>query len=490
MNAHRLACLLVLFALPMAATAQPAPEVAAESQWAQRLAQLQSEIEAERSALSALRNEATATQRDLRNQRDQLAQQVVAAQLQGLELERQAAELQNELRAQEPERAKLLAAWASATRAASGLGEQLSVYLSEIPAADELENQVRAAIASIQTDADAGQGLVQLLAALNQVDQTAQQLSVTPAKIRTVTGELEQVQLLSIGHLQFAYLTEGGRVGLTLRSPADASGFRWTQTLSGATRDRLQEVIEQVAAGEQGVAAVPMDVTGQMRVEALVDSEGFGGTVRAGGPVMYPLLLVALLAAGLLLERFWTLYIRNGSDATLADQVMREARAGRQTEALKLAESRQDTVGRTLAALLRRRTAGQHAMEDSVQEQLLQELPHLQRFLGGIGILAAVAPLLGLLGTVTGIIDTFGVIRAVGSAQPGLMAGGISEALITTATGLVIAIPILVLLGVMRGRVDRIISEAERQAATLLNAMTHDAEPAASAAAAEEQAHA
>jgi biopolymer transport protein ExbB len=148
-------------------------------------------------------------------------------------------------------------------------------------------------------------------------------------------------------------------------------------------------------------------------------------------------------------------------------------------EAITIAESSGGLLGRVFAACLRRRAAGVHAMEDSIQEQLLHELPRLNRFLGGLAILAAVAPLLGLLGTVTGIIQTFGVIQAFGNANPGLMAGGISEALITTAAGLVIAIPILLVHSLLRGRVDRIVADAEMHAATLLNVVAHDGTPVA-----------
>jgi biopolymer transport protein ExbB len=126
-------------------------------------------------------------------------------------------------------------------------------------------------------------------------------------------------------------------------------------------------------------------------------------------------------------------------------------------------------VARGLSACLANVGGGAKAMEDGFQEQLLHELPRLERSLSGIGMLAAVAPLLGLLGTVTGIIQTFGVIRVFGNANPGLMAGGIAEALVTTATGLVIAIPTLLFHSVLRSRVELLTGHAEQGAATLLN---------------------
>ena len=112
-----------------------------------------------------------------------------------------------------------------------------------------------------------------------------------------------------------------------------------------------------------------------------------------------------------------------------------------------------------------------------IQATLLGELPSLQRFLRGLAILAAVAPLLGLLGTVTGIIQTFAVLRAFGNANPSLMAGGISEALVTTVGGLVIAVPILLLHSLLNGRSDHLLASAEKHAARVLDQLAHEARP-------------
>ena len=107
-------------------------------------------------------------------------------------------------------------------------------------------------------------------------------------------------------------------------------------------------------------------------------------------------------------------------------------------------------------------------MEDAIQERLLHEVPRLEQFLGGLGVLAVVAPLVGLLGPVTGIIQTFAVIRELTTNDPQLLSGGISQALLTTAGGLAIAIPALLVQGCFRGRVDRIVSDTERCAASVL----------------------
>ena len=212
---------------------------------------------------------------------------------------------------------------------------------------------------------------------------------------------------------------------------------------------------------------------------------------------MIPIIALAVLALLLMIERLFTLYVRNRGDDRSVARILTAARAGNLAEANAAASKVSGTAGRVLAACLARRAAGQHAMEDAIQEQLLHELPRLQRFLGALAVLAAVEPLLGLLGTVTGIIQTFGVIQAFGNANPALMAGGISEALITTAAGLIIAIPILLIHSMLRGRVDRIVADAEKHAATLLNLLSHDnhadadvPQPGAGAGAGEEVAYA
>ena len=127
-----------------------------------------------------------------------------------------------------------------------------------------------------------------------------------------------------------------------------------------------------------------------------------------------------------------------------------------------------------MLAALRARTLGQAGMEDSIETRMLEETPRLRKRLSGIAVLAAVAPLLGLLGTVTGIIQTFGVIESTGRTDPSLMAAGISQALVTTAAGLVVAIPILLLHRAMVGLMDGLVAEAEAKTAILLNALTRE----------------
>jgi biopolymer transport protein ExbB len=108
-------------------------------------------------------------------------------------------------------------------------------------------------------------------------------------------------------------------------------------------------------------------------------------------------------------------------------------------------------------------------MENALQEAILREIPSMERFLSTLGMLAAIAPLLGLLGTVTGMIDTFHVITLHGTGDPRLMSGGISEALITTMLGLSVAIPLMLAHTLFNRAVERNIGELEEKAVALVN---------------------
>jgi len=111
-------------------------------------------------------------------------------------------------------------------------------------------------------------------------------------------------------------------------------------------------------------------------------------------------------------------------------------------------------------------------MENALQEAILREIPPMERFLSTLGMLAAIAPLLGLLGTVTGMINTFHVITLHGTGDPRMMSGGISEALVTTMLGLSVAIPMLMAHTWLNRAVDKNIGEMEEKAVTLVN-MAH-----------------
>ncbi|MDT8391879.1 MAG: MotA/TolQ/ExbB proton channel family protein [Lentisphaeria bacterium] len=376
------------------------------------------------------------------------------------------------------------------------LGAALLVHLAELPGRAGQEEKLRSAVSTLTENADpaaTARAAGEIWGAVSEALADAAEVRLQKMPLRTASGKKEAVFLLTIGHVSAAYVTEkDGRVGLTIASPEDAAGFRWTEAVptsitsrmlatvqqliqtaeSGATSSGEWESLVYVRAAQDDERAVtiayPLDISGRMRSYAPTEKASLMTRLKEGGRVIIPLILVAVIAAGLVIERLFRLYVLNPSCPDLAERVLAEVRQGGGDAAQAIVLSRRGFTARILAACLRERHHGAQAMEDAIQGQFLRELPVLRRFLPGLAILAAVAPLLGLLGTVTGIIRTFEVLKTFNQANPHQLAGGISEALVTTAAGLVIAIPILLLQGLFRGRIDRLVGQAEGQAAELL----------------------
>ena len=193
--------------------------------------------------------------------------------------------------------------------------------------------------------------------------------------------------------------------------------------------------------------------------------------VRAGGPLMWPIILCSIGAVAIILERLWTLQDKRVLPPELARKVWQLVEADQINDKVIAALEQNSPLGRVLAAGL----ASRHRPRTIVMERLEDTGRHvvyeLERFLNTLGTIAVISPLLGLLGTVTGIIHSFNAIEAGGVGDPRALSGGIAQALIATAAGMCVAIPALFSYRYLRGRVDRIVIEMEKEAIRLADAV-------------------
>ena len=136
-----------------------------------------------------------------------------------------------------------------------------------------------------------------------------------------------------------------------------------------------------------------------------------------------------------------------------------------------LESKREKFIPKVLLSALALKDRTRPEVENALQEAILGEIPAIERFLSTLGILAGIAPLLGLLGTVTGMINTFHVITYYGTGDPRMMSGGISEALVTTMLGLAVAIPIMLAHTFLSRRVETQISRMEEKSVAFVNMM-------------------
>lgn len=193
--------------------------------------------------------------------------------------------------------------------------------------------------------------------------------------------------------------------------------------------------------------------------------------VRAGGPLMWPIILCSIAAAAIILERLWTLQDRRVLPRELTQKVWQLIDANQINDKVIAALEQNSPLGRVLAAGLSNRHRPREVMMERLEDTGRHVIHELERFLNTLGTIAGVSPLLGLLGTVTGIIKAFNAIQAGGMGDPRALSGGIAEALITTAAGLVVAIPSLFAYRLLRSKVDGIVVAMEKDAIRLADAV-------------------
>ncbi len=199
--------------------------------------------------------------------------------------------------------------------------------------------------------------------------------------------------------------------------------------------------------------------------------------IKAGGWVMIPIISLAVLALAIVLERFWTLRRKEVMPPGLGEEVRQWAR-GRTLDPKHIDVLRRNSpLGELLAAGLEVRHRPRELIKERIEDVGRHIAHRLERFLNTLGTIAAVGPLLGLLGTVFGMIEMFLDILTTGVGDANQLAGGIGQALISTAAGLCLAIPALMFHRYLRGVVTGYVVDMEKQATALLDALDEGESP-------------
>ncbi len=266
-----------------------------------------------------------------------------------------------------------------------------------------------------------------------------------------------------------------GPVGWFVAAEGDLAGILVAR--EGSARAGLV-VPEQAGTAEQvrllttgQPAALPLDVTGGRAALLHADERGLVDEVLTGGVVMIPLLAVAVLAVVVAVLKSISLWriqgIESAAVVTIAELYRADDHAGALREAAALTPPLRAVVEEGLSHY----AAAPAILEEIVEERVMSQVPALERHLWLLAVLAGIAPLLGLLGTVTGMIHTFQLVTVFGTGDAGLLSGGISEALVTTKFGLIIAIPVLVAHALLTRRVRTLMAQLEQAATAFVHAL-------------------
>jgi biopolymer transport protein ExbB len=274
-------------------------------------------------------------------------------------------------------------------------------------------------------------------------------------------GKRHEGYFLQIGPIQYFVNTQqtlAGMVGLKLGSSNPT-------LVSDVSLSAMQKLLR----GEE--AQVPIDVTLGSAVKIAKQKKNWLDHVRSGGIIMIPILGLGLLCVFTAVWKFINLrQLRLDVEPVLA-QVLHLVNQGKRSEAQKIALALGPPVAPVLHEGVEHSRAPREHIEEIMHEQILAQLPFLEKYLALLAVSAAVAPLLGLLGTVTGMVHTFDLVAVFGTGKVNILSSGISEALVTTEYGLIVAIPTLLIHAYLSRRVKRIIHTLEQTTVAFVNGL-------------------
>ena len=276
-----------------------------------------------------------------------------------------------------------------------------------------------------------------------------------------VDGTEKSGEVLRIGSFTSAYRQPDGTLGFLRPSPDGDKLIAVKGDPGWSIAKTMNSFLDSNGA------AFPVDISNGASFARLAQQQkSIQEWLSAGGLLVWPIILVGIAAVILVIERFYTLSrIRSNSDRNMGTILKMIANNEWDQCRAFCNEQSQYPTCRIIGHTLNYMGQAREIIENAFQEGLLKELPILERSLPTLNVLAAVAPLLGLLGTVTGMISTFQIITLYGTGDPRMMSGGISEALVTTQLGLAVAVPIMILHHILDRRVDKIISDMEEKGA-------------------------
>lgn len=271
-------------------------------------------------------------------------------------------------------------------------------------------------------------------------------------------GKKATGEIIRAGRFTGYYKLADGKVGF-LKQDADGNNFI---AVVGEMPRAAGEAIESFFEKKSNV--LPVDPSGGAVFSQMTKKIDLMETMHLGGVVMWPILFVAAIALLLTIERVIVLGSTKANSDRVVAKLSELAGQGKWKECEQVCElNRRAPTCRMLKSAMGHLGQNQEVLENAFQEATLREMPRLERFMSTIAVMAAIAPLLGLLGTVNGMINVFRVITAVGTGDPRMMSGGISEALLTTEFGLIVAIPIMIIHHFLGRRVDSIVEDMEQK---------------------------
>jgi biopolymer transport protein ExbB len=434
------------------------------------ISQAQSELDAEEAALKADKEKFSASEKEMQEKTSALRQEIASLKTEVEETAKKNQGFSEEIVSLKDQTATNSDVLTRLNQFAQEASEELAKK-SEVLPANRFGNLFTAA------SSGAGKGGFPRIGeifrtALEYINLT-ETVTLQSDRVVTADGTEQPARFLTVGGVAQVYLTEDGKEsGALLYS--EGGGRKFQHELPRQIRRAIKELFESANTGKEQILLVPVDVTQEMIAGTEYGFKGITNWFVRGGPVMIPIALVALLALVMVVNRLIVLHRESADAQQIFERALSVQKNSNWEEASGKLRSAHGALAAVLSAGIENRAGGIEKIEEAMRSASLAQIGRLERFLPSIAVLATVSPLLGLLGTVTGMIATFNTIAAFGSSDPRLLSGGISEALITPEAGLIIAIPVMLIHSLLCSRVDRIIEEMEKAIVKTVNIFSEE----------------
>ena len=284
-----------------------------------------------------------------------------------------------------------------------------------------------------------------------------------PGKALTANGSLKNGRFVRVGPLLYFAATSG----------EEAGWVEETKTMQPRIRPVAEEETAQIkAVVSAGGGMLPIDPSLGDAVALAETEETVQEHLKKGGIWVYPIVGFAVIATIVAIFKFLQIFLIRQPEPKVVHEIIRLLQDGKKDAAMILADAQPKPASEMLVAAVEHSEESVELVEEVMYESMLSTQPCLERFLNLIAVTAATAPLLGLLGTVTGIIKTFKLMEVFGAGDPKPLISGISEALITTELGLVLAIPALIAHALLSRRVAGVLARLEKLSIAFVNGLS------------------
>ena len=336
---------------------------------------------------------------------------------------------------------------------------ETTIDASELPLYQE---KIRNTISFLEDDASKAEDATIFRAQLEVIKIALDRLQKiiggeTFAASAIVNNTLKQGQFLLVGPV--SYFTTGEESGITNGMQKNFANIYVLENYGATIASTINS----------GSGIIPVDTTDGEALEGITHDISLMEEFKLGGFVMFPILGLFVLAILIAAFKAVELFRVKAANAKDIDVILDHLRAGKNDAAMAHAKSVGGPVGEMLSAAVENADQDREVIEEVLYETIIKTQPRLERFLAFIAVVAATAPLLGLLGTVTGMIKTFKLITIVGTGDARNLSSGISEALITTKWGLIVAIPTLIMHALLNRKAKSVVGSMEQAAVSFMN---------------------